>query len=67
MGYYRFQIECFIFLFSVPERPKRLLVFVNPVSGKKNGLKVFQSQAEPFFSLCEVTVDLVGKWHPTNA
>ncbi|XP_064604690.1 ceramide kinase-like isoform X2 [Liolophura sinensis] len=52
-----------ILLMKFPERPKRLLVFVNPVSGKKSGPKVFHSQAEPLFSLCQVTVDLVVTTH----
>ena len=42
-------------------RPKRLLVIINPNSGKKKGIKVYQKSAAPLFKLCGVKVDVIGK------
>lgn len=45
-------------LLSVLKRPKRLLVFVNPESGRRKGKKVYEKVA-PLFSLCKITTDVI--------
>lgn len=45
-------------LLSVHKRPRRLLVFVNPESGRRKGKKVYEKVA-PLFSLCKITTDVV--------
>eukprot|EP00111_Clytia_hemisphaerica_P021312 TCONS_00062731-protein len=40
-------------------RPEKLLVFINPVGGKKEAEKIFQSKVEPLFYLAKVNYDIV--------
>ncbi|KAL3869302.1 hypothetical protein ACJMK2_041997 [Sinanodonta woodiana] len=43
----------------VPHRPQRLLVIVNPESGKRNGLKIYKSKVEPIFKLARIETEVV--------
>eukprot|EP00249_Psilotum_nudum_P025719 c30552_g1_i1 orf=600-2051(+) len=36
------------------ERPKRLLIFLNPFGGRKNAMKIFEEQVEPLLSVARV-------------
>ena len=47
-------------LFSVPDRPKCLMVLLNPASGKFIGQKIFDSVAAPLFELADVKINLTG-------
>ncbi|XP_020600434.1 ceramide kinase-like [Orbicella faveolata] len=40
-------------------RPKRLLVFINPVGGKKLGRKIYTEQVQPLFELANIKVDII--------
>ncbi|CAH1784406.1 unnamed protein product [Owenia fusiformis] len=40
-------------------RPKRLLLFVNPYGGKKRGPKIYAEKIEPLFELAKIQVDVV--------
>ncbi|KAK3606167.1 hypothetical protein CHS0354_010801 [Potamilus streckersoni] len=43
----------------VPHRPQRLLIIVNPESGKRKGLKIYKSQVEPIFKLARIETEVV--------
>ncbi|KAK3606165.1 hypothetical protein CHS0354_010799 [Potamilus streckersoni] len=43
----------------VPHRPQRLLVIVNPESGKREGLKIYKSKVEPIFKLARIETEVV--------
>ncbi|RMX53273.1 hypothetical protein pdam_00015268 [Pocillopora damicornis] len=40
-------------------RPKRLLVFINPIGGRKLGRKIYTEQVQPLFELANIKVDLI--------
>ena len=42
-------------------RPKRLLVFINPVGGRKLGRKIYTEQVQPLFELANIKVDIIGE------
>ena len=51
--------------FSGLPRPRRLLVFVNPKSGLKKGVKVYTTKVLPLLQKYGVSiVDLIGKDYP---
>lgn len=41
------------------QRPKRLLLFVNPYGGKKKALKLFENFGKPLFSIAGVDVSVI--------
>ena len=47
--------------FSGFNRPKRLLVFINPVGGRKLGCKIYMEQVQPLFELANIKVDIIGE------
>lgn len=56
-----YNILC-LFLFVVAtDRPKRLVVIVNPNSGKKQAEKVFNKKIKPIFRLCNIETTVYGK------
>ena len=46
-------------VFSAINRPKKLLVFINPAGGKKNAPEVYRKAVAPYFDLAGLTVDVV--------
>ena len=50
-----------ITFFSGFNRPKRLLVFINPVGGRKLGRKIYMEQVQPLFELANIKVDIIGE------
>jgi len=40
-------------------RPKRLLVFINPVGGRRLGHKIYVEQVQPLFELANIKVDII--------
>ena len=50
-----------ITFFSGFNRPKRLLVFINPIGGRKLGCKIYMEQVQPLFELANIKVDIIGE------
>lgn len=42
-------------------RPKRLLVFINPVGGKKLAGKIYREKVQPLFELADINAEVIGK------
>ncbi|XP_043943199.1 ceramide kinase [Protopterus annectens] len=44
-------------------RPKRLIVYINPFGGKKQGKKIYERKVAPLFSLASISTDvIVTEW-----
>ncbi|MEE6481170.1 hypothetical protein FKM82_012774 [Ascaphus truei] len=41
-------------------RPKHLLVYINPYSGKKKGKQIYEQKVAPLFSLASISADVIG-------
>nr|KAG5710252.1 hypothetical protein BaRGS_008968 [Batillaria attramentaria] len=52
---------------TVTERPKRLVVIINPNSGKKRAEKVFKTKVQPVFSLCGIHSTVIVTSAPKEA
>ncbi|KAJ8306454.1 hypothetical protein KUTeg_016999 [Tegillarca granosa] len=48
-------------------RPKRLLVLINPASGRKKGVKIFRDKMAPLFRLCQIETDVIVVTQRINA
>ena len=46
-------------LSNMVQRPKSLLVFINPVSGSKKAVSLYKNLIEPFFKLGDISCDVV--------
>jgi ceramide kinase len=44
---------------SALQRPRKLLLFVNPYGGKKNALKLYEKYAKPIFRLANIDVSVI--------
>lgn len=44
---------------SALNRPRKLLLFINPYGGKQNALKIYEKYAKPIFQLANVDVSVV--------
>jgi ceramide kinase len=47
-----------MFFPELTQRPKRLLMFVNPFGGRKRGLRIYKEVVKPLMDIADVTVDL---------
>lgn len=53
-----------LFLFRLPgfqDRPKSLMVFVNPTSHRKEAYQIYRDEVAPLFKLADIKVDVTGK------
>ena len=41
-------------------RPKNVLVFINPHGGKRKAPKVYRDKVAPLFELAGITTDVIG-------
>ncbi|XP_026567407.1 ceramide kinase-like isoform X2 [Pseudonaja textilis] len=48
-------------------RPKSLLVFINPVGGRKRAMEIYQSQVAPLFALAGIHAQVVETCHANEA
>lgn len=44
---------------NTTQRPKNLLVFVNPYGGRKKAVEIYEKQVEPLFKLANIDVNLL--------
>ena len=47
--------------FSVLDRPKRLLVLLNPASGKFRGREIYEKIVTPLFQMADIQTDVISK------
>ncbi|XP_013923296.1 PREDICTED: ceramide kinase, partial [Thamnophis sirtalis] len=48
-------------------RPKSLLVFINPVGGRKRAMQIYQNQVAPLFALAGIHAQVVETCHANEA
>ena len=51
---------CNVFFFLEFERPKKLLIFINPVGGRKQANKIYKEKVNPLFTLADIKQDVIG-------
>lgn len=56
---YEYRIFSLFFIVFKQTRPKNLLLFVNPYSGKRNALIVYEKYAKPLFQVANVNVTCI--------
>ena len=42
-------------------RPKKLLIFINPTSGRQKGVEMYEKSVAPYFNLAGINTDVVGE------
>ncbi|XP_075455911.1 ceramide kinase isoform X2 [Ascaphus truei] len=48
-------------------RPKHLLVYINPYSGKKKGKQIYEQKVAPLFSLASISADVIVTEYANHA
>ena len=56
-----YDVHLYFYLLCCAEfkRPRSLLVFVNPISGKKRGMKIYHSKVAPLFELAGISTTVI--------
>lgn len=49
-------------LLSTASRPKRLLVYINPCGGKRQGKRIYEQKVAPLLKQAGVSTEVIGKW-----
>ncbi|XP_066997111.2 ceramide kinase [Anabrus simplex] len=49
------------------DRPKRLLLFVNPYGGKRKGIKIYEKHVKPLFSIAGMDANVMVTQRPNHA
>nr|XP_012612397.1 ceramide kinase [Microcebus murinus] len=52
---------------ALTSRPKHLLVFINPIGGKRKGKRVYEQKVAPLFALASITADVIVTEHANQA
>ncbi|CAH0392523.1 unnamed protein product [Bemisia tabaci] len=55
------------FIEALTSRPKRLMMFVNPYGGKKQGVSIFKNVVKPLLDVAKIEVDLTITQRPHHA
>ena len=63
LRFYQFVILC-MYMYSSKElrRPRRLLVFINPIGGNGKATRVFNDQVAPLFDIAGIDTTVIGKY-----
>ncbi|XP_060892099.1 ceramide kinase [Labrus mixtus] len=54
-------------LAAITSRPKHLLVYINPYSGKRQGKHIYEQKVAPLFAQAGVSADVIVTAHANNA
>lgn len=62
-AYFYIELLTTVFLgFIMTEsRPKRLLVYINPYGGKRQGKRIYEQKVAPLFNLASISADVVSE------
>jgi hypothetical protein len=48
------------YMIIVEQRPRKLLVLINPVSGRSKGRSTYEQKVAPFFKEAGIETDVIG-------
>lgn len=52
-------VSCICYILDFKCRPKKLLLFINPFGGKKNGVQIYEKYGKPLFDLAGINVSVI--------
>lgn len=59
--FFGFFLNLVFFYLTAECRPKRLLVYINPYGGKRQGKRIYEQKVAPLFSLASISTDVVSE------
>ena len=52
-----------LYIYLEKKRPKKLLVFFNPIGGKKQGRQIYRYKVAPIFELARISTDVISIYY----
>lgn len=50
-------------LLSTANRPKHLLVYINPYGGKQQAKRIYEQEVAPLFARASISTHIIGEFH----